>query len=172
MRFVLDACTIIYLVKANLFDFFLNFSDFPIFIDTSVFHEVVTQGKINNYADASIAETLFKKYKIPVIAIDISEKINIMNDPGETSCYILVEDCGTFVTSDIRAYNKFKSKRLPVIRLEHSFYELQVQNKISKTDFFTALDKLLKVGGIKIESILFYKNKLLNESVLKGDNNE
>lgn len=36
MRWILDACTLIYLIKTNLFENFVDLIDYPLMIDSSV----------------------------------------------------------------------------------------------------------------------------------------
>ena len=45
MRWILDSCTLIYLIKAKLFNQFIEIVEFPVVIDSSVYQEVVINGK-------------------------------------------------------------------------------------------------------------------------------
>ena len=107
MRWILDACTLIYLIKTDMFSKFMTLVEFPVVIDSSVYQEVVVYGKKNKYPDANDAEISLNEFKIPVISIDISEELFRFRDPGETSCYILAKEDGICLTSDDRAYKKF-----------------------------------------------------------------
>ena len=107
MRWILDACTLIYLIKAKLFDHFMEVADLPVVIDSSVFQEVVIDGKANKYPDAIEAEEILNKYRIPVISIDVTKDLFRFIDPGETSCYLLAKEEGICMTSDDKAYKKF-----------------------------------------------------------------
>ncbi len=89
MRWILDSCTLIYLVKLKLFNRFKELAQNPIVIDSSVYTEVIIDGKNRNYPDATEAEKILNDAQIPVISLDISKDLNLFIDPGETSCYLL-----------------------------------------------------------------------------------
>jgi hypothetical protein len=148
MRWILDACTLIYLVKSNLFDLFYSLAKFPICIDTSVFDESVIQGKKHNHQDAITVEKALMKFKIPVIPVEIQEYISIFRDPGETSLYILANDDGVGVTSDRRAYNKFLEHNINVLKLEQFFFQKYIDKLLTKKDLIDILAKLEEIWAL------------------------
>lgn len=160
MRWILDACTLIYLIKAKLFRQFIDLVDFPVFIDSSVYQEVVIEGKVNNYPDAIEAEALLNEFRIPIISIDVSKDLFRFVDPGETSCYLLAIEGGVCLTSDDRAYQKFLNENLNVMRIDTFYFEKFNQNQIKKHEFLTILNKLESVNATKPKSILFFMKKL------------
>ncbi|MBN1216326.1 MAG: hypothetical protein JXA99_12905 [Candidatus Lokiarchaeota archaeon] len=160
MRWILDACTLIYIVKAELFEQFMNLVSYPVVIDSSVFQEVIIEGKKNNYPDAKKAEKLLNKYKIPTISIDISNDLQLFRDAGETSCYILSKEDGICLTSDDKAFKKFLKERLKVIRLDTFFFEMFVQEQLSEVEFINILKSLEIVSGTTPKSILFFLEKI------------
>jgi len=160
MRLILDSCTLIYLIKAKLFEEFIGLSDFPVVIDSSVYHEVIIKGKENNYPDAFEAERLLNLYKIPIIPTDISDEIYFFRDKGETSCFILAKEGGICLTSDNRALKKLEKKQIIAIKLEKFFFEMVLRNKLSKKNFFDYLIKLESISAINPKSILLFLEKL------------
>jgi len=162
MRWILDACTLIYLVKANLFKTFMNAVSNPVVIDSSVFQEVIIEGKEHQYLDAFEAESLLNEYHIPVISIDGSNELFRFVDPGETSCYILAKEDGICITSDDRAYRKFHQTNLDAMRIDSFFYLKFQKNNITKTQFLEILNKLESINATKSNSILFYLQKIQN----------
>ncbi len=117
-------------------------------IDTSVYQEVVTNGKKNNFPDAFIADKKMTNHKIPIIPTDVSKYIELFRDPGETSCFILGLESGVTITSDRRAYNKFKSNGIPVIKIEQLFFEKYQNGLIKKAEIKEILKKLENVNAI------------------------
>ena len=111
MEYILDANTLIYLVKLNLHEEFIKLIDTgKIIIDSSVYDEVVVKGIKNNYPDAHVAKKFLQQHQISVIPIDISNDLHKFRDAGETSCALLAlhEDSNRIcITSDIRALKKF-----------------------------------------------------------------
>lgn len=160
MRWILDACTLIYLIKAKLFDRFMELVQFPVVVDSSVFQEVVINGKTNNYPDAFEAEEILNKNRIPVISIDVSKELFRFIDPGETSCYLLAKEEGICLTSDDRAYRKFLNENLKAMRIDMFFFEKLNQNLLKKSDFLGILNKLELIHATKPKSILFFMKKL------------
>jgi predicted nucleic acid-binding protein len=160
MRWILDSCTLIYLIKAKLFSEFMDLIKFPLVIDSSVYEEAVIKGKVKKYPDAGEVEFALIKFKIPVISIDISQDLNRFNDPGETSCYILAKEDGICLTSDDRAYKKFISEDLKVMKVDTFYFELLNKNHISEDEFFRILKKLEIINATKPKSILFFMEKL------------
>lgn len=160
MRWILDSCTLIYLIKAKLFSEFMDLIKFPLVIDSSVYEEAVIKGKVKKYPDAGEVEFALNKFKIPVISIDISQDLNRFNDPGETSCYILAKEDGICLTSDDRAYKKFISEDLKVMKVDTFYFELLNKNHISEDEFFRILKKLEIINATKPKSILFFMEKL------------
>jgi len=165
MRWILDACTLIYLIKAKLFRQFIDLVDFPVVIDSSVYQEVVIEGKVNNYPDAIEAEALLNEFRVPIISIDVSKDLFRFVDPGETSCYLLAIEGGICITSDDRAYQKFLNANLEVIRIDTFYFEKFNQNQIKKQEFLIIMNKLESVNATKPKSILFFMKKLQE----KGD---
>ncbi|TFF87745.1 MAG: hypothetical protein EU549_04190 [Promethearchaeota archaeon] len=160
MRWILDACTLIYLVKSKLFSDFINVIDYPLVIDTSVYKEVVMDGIANNYPDARIAKSILEEFKIPVISIDTSSEIKRFRDPGETSCFILSREEGVCLTSDDRAYKKFKEAGLKAIRLDTFYFEKWKQKKIDEDQIINILNRLENVNATKPKSIMFFLTKI------------
>ena len=160
MRWILDACTLIYLIKAKLFNNFIKIVEFPVVIDSSVYQEVIINGKANNYPDAIEAEEILNENRIPVISIDVSKEIFRFIDPGETSCYLLALEEGICLTSDDKAYKKFLNENLKAMRIDNFYFEKLNQNRLKRKDFLLTLDKLESVNATKPKSILFYMKKL------------
>jgi len=160
MRWILDACTLIYLIKAKLFNNFMELVEFPVVIDSSVYQEVVINGKANNYPDAIEAEEILNENRVPVISIDVSKDLFRFIDPGETSCYLLAMEEGICLTSDDKAYKKFLNENLKAMRIDNFYFEQLNQNRLKKPDFLLILNKLESVNATKPKSILFYMKKL------------
>lgn len=167
MRWILDACTLIYLVKAKLFTKFMDLVRYSVVIDSSVYQEVVIEGKKMNYPDASEAEKFLNNFKIPVISIDVSRDINRFIDPGETSCYILTKEDGICLTSDDRAYKKLLGENLQVMRIDSFYFNKFKQDDITQTEFIKILKKLESVSATKPKSILFFMEKLQKRKEVK-----
>ncbi|NVM37901.1 MAG: hypothetical protein HWN81_20075 [Candidatus Lokiarchaeota archaeon] len=160
MRWILDACTLIYLIKAKLFNHFMEIVEFPVVIDSSVYQEVVINGKANNYPDAIEAEEILNENRVPVISIEVSKDLFRFIDPGETSCYLLAMEEGICLTSDDKAYKKFLNENLKAMRIDNFYFEKLNQNRLIKKDFLLILNKLESVNATKPKSILFYMKKL------------
>ena len=160
MRWILDSCTLIYLIKTKLFSKFMDLLKHPLVIDSSVYQEVVIEGKARNYPYAIEAETVLNKYKISVISIDITPELSRFNDAGESSCFILASDHGICLTSDDRAYKKFFSKNIKVMRIDSFYFEMVNQNRINEDEFIKILKQLEKINATKPKSILFFMEKL------------
>ena len=160
MRWILDACTLIYLIKAKLFNHFMEIVEFPVVIDSSVYQEVVINGKANNYPDAIEAEEILNENRVPVISIEVSKDLFRFIDPGETSCYLLAMEEGICLTSDDKAYKKFLNENLKAMRIDNFYFEKLNQNRLTKKDFLRILNKLESVNATKPKSILFYMKKL------------
>ena len=160
MRWILDACTLIYLIKTDLFSKFMTLVEFPVVIDSSVYQEVVVYGKKNKYPDANDTEISLNEFKIPVISIDISEELFRFRDPGETSCYILAKEDGICLTSDDRAYKKFIKEEQKAMRLDSFYFEKLNQKKLTEAEFLIILKKLEAIHATKPKSFLFFLEKL------------
>ncbi len=160
MRWILDACTLIYLIKAKLFNNFMELVEFPVVIDSSVYQEVIINGKANNYPDAIEAEEILNENRVPVISIDVSKDIFRFINPGETSCYLLAMEEGICLTSDDQAYKKFLNENLKAMRIDNFYFEQLNQNRLKKPDFLLILNKLESVNATKPKSILFFMKKL------------
>ena len=169
MRWILDACTVIYLIKAKLLKQFINLVEYPVVIDSNVNQEVVIEGKAYNYPDAFEAESLLNEFRIPIISIDVSKDLFRFNDPGETSCFLLAQEQGVCITSDERAYRKLLNENVKVIRLDTFYYENFRQNEINKSEFLSILNKLESVNATKPKSILFFMKKLQEKEDDKND---
>ena len=151
MRYILDASVLIYLIKANLTKEFIDLCENDMVIDKEVYNEVVEQGKENNYPDAIIAENFLINNKIPIIPTDIRKFIHLFRDAGETSCFILAQDNGTCITTDKRAFNKFLTQSVSVVRLDTFFYKKCLNKKYSNEFIIRLLDKLLSVYATNSE---------------------
>ncbi len=162
MRWILDSCTLIYLVKTKMFKNFVECVQYPVIIDTSVFQEVIVEGKVRNHLDAIEAEKLLNKYRIPVIPLDIESELFRMKNAGETSCLLLAKEEGICITSDRRAYNKFKRERIEVIKIERIYFELYKKQKISKIEFIEILKKFEEIHAIKPKILLKYIERIKN----------
>lgn len=160
MKWILDACTLIYLVKAQLFNDFMGLISEPLVIDSSVYDEVVVQGKKNKYSDAFEAERYLNQYQIPIISVDISSEIHRFKDPGETSCYIIARQEGICLTSDDRAYKKFQFQNIEVMKLDYYYFLSCIQEKISEEELFSTLENLEKVNATHPKTILFFHKQL------------
>jgi len=134
--------------------------EFPVVIDSSVYQEVVINGKANNYPDAIEAEEILNENRVPVISIDVSKDLFRFIDPGETSCYLLAMEEGICLTSDDKAYKKFLNENLKAMRIDNFYFEKLNQNRLKKPDFLQILNKLESVNATKPKSILFYMKKL------------
>ena len=166
MRWILDACSLISLVQAEQFNFFTSLVQYPIVIDTSVFTEVVVRGKECQCPDAEKAEFLLKKYKIPIIPLDISKDLHLFRDPGETSCFILGKESGITITADRRAYQKFRKYQIPVVKIDQFFFQ-KFQNKQMNSDKFLSIIKTLeKVHAISLVEYYNFKKIVQNTGEL------
>ncbi|MBA7644960.1 hypothetical protein ES703_52711 [subsurface metagenome] len=152
MRWILDACTLIYLIKAKLFNHFMEIVEFPVVIDSSVYQEVVINGKANNYPDAIEAEEILNENRVPVISIEVSKDLFRFIDPGETSCYLLAMEEGICLTSDDKAYKKFLNENLKAMRIDNFYFKKLNQNRLTKKDFLQILNKLESVNATKPKS--------------------
>jgi len=160
MRWILDACTLIYLVKSELFEKFHSLSDNDIHIDTSVYEEAVIEGKNRNCQDAFLVENILKKFKIPVIPVEIKEFYDLFHNPGETSTFILAKEDGVGITSDRRAYNKFYQKKIRVIKLEQFFFQKYTERKLDIQILKEILKKLEDVWAISSKEHLHILSKI------------
>lgn len=154
MRWIFDACTLIYLVKSELFEKFHLLSDYTICIDSSVYNEVVTEGKAHEFDDALIVEKVLKTFKIPIIPVEIGKFLETFRDPGETSTFLLAKEDGVGVTSDRRAYTKFRQRNARVIKLEQFFFQKYLEEKIDILEFMRVLKKLEEVWAITSKDYL------------------
>jgi len=134
--------------------------EFPVVIDSSVYQEVVINGKANNYPDAIEAEEILNENRVPVISIEVSKDLFRFIDPGETSCYLLAMEEGICLTSDDKAYKKFLNENLKAMRIDNFYFKKLNQNRLTKKDFLLILNKLESVNATKPKSILFYMKKL------------
>ncbi|MHA1890470.1 MAG: hypothetical protein ACTSYS_05750 [Promethearchaeota archaeon] len=160
MRWVLDACCLIYLGKANLLEKFLNFTRNRVIIDNHVYKEAIVDGKANKYRDAEIIESCLKKYQVPIIPVDIHDTLPIYIDPGESSCAVLTDDNSTTITSDVRAFKKFLKNNIKVQTIDMYFYSKHKKKKLNENEFFQILFKLEKINAISAKTIILYKKLL------------
>ncbi|MHA1521542.1 MAG: hypothetical protein ACTSRK_15280 [Promethearchaeota archaeon] len=144
----MDACSFISLIQSELFERFMEVARNNVVIDSSVYSEVVIKGKEKNYPDAVIADEKMMQHKIPIIPIDVSQYIELFRDPGETSCYILGLESGVTITSDDRAYKKFKANKISVIKIEQFFLKKYQNGLIKTTEIKQILQKLENVNAI------------------------
>lgn len=172
MELILDANTLIYLVKANLHDdFFKLTKNNSLLIDTSVYEEVVERGLKHNYPDALIVQEFIEKRQIAIVPVDISNTLYKYRDPGETSCAILVskqKEDRICISSDKRAITKFKTYDVPHSQLDIIYYHLLMQGRINQKTFFKILKKLENVHAINPERISYF-HEIIHEEGNKYD---
>ena len=147
MRWILDANTLIYLIKANLQDQFLQLIHDPAIIDSSVYEEVVEQGIARGHLDAIAAKRFLEENQVPIIPVDVSNDITYFKDAGEASCYVLAKQSGTCITSDTRALKKLKTAGASGMQLDVFFLTKFLENNIDETTLESILDDLLQVNG-------------------------
>jgi hypothetical protein len=158
MRWILDACTLIYLVKAGLFDRFIQLTELDVVIDSSVYEETVIQGKDHNYSDAFLIEDALAKHNIASISLDVKPYLEKFKDKGETSCYILASSDGTCVTTDKKACAKFKGFGISALKLDEYFYQAFESGSITKINFLDILRQLDNVNAIDAKMMIFYQD--------------
>ena len=168
MRFILDANALIYLVKTDLTQEFVDLIKDDVVIDKNVYNEVVEKGIDNKYPDAYSAKDFLEKNQIPIIPVNIKSELPKFRDPGETSCYILAKEEGICISSDVRANKKLKNLKVAYLELDTFFYNQLLKKKISKKRFITILDKLKNVSGTSANRISVFLELLSNE----GENDE
>ena len=168
MEFILDANTLIYLVKLNLHEEFIKLvNKGKIIIDSSVYGEVVTKGIENNYPYAPVAKKFLQRHQISVIPIDISEDLHKFLDAGETSCALLVlhkKSNRICITSDINALKKFEKFDIPAVQLDAFYFYLLLESRISEDDFFAILYELERIYAIKPERIHLFSDFLKQQN--------
>jgi hypothetical protein len=151
MRWVLDANVLIYLVKANLADLFIELANKNVVIDSSVYKEAVDEGIAQNHADALDLKKFLEKNQVPSIPVDISSDIGRFKDAGETSCYILAKQDGVCVTSDTRALKKYKNEGVPCMQPDIFFLTQFLDKRIDEKRLKDVLDALLHVYATTAE---------------------
>ena|SRR6056297_1607837 len=154
MKIVLDANALIYMSKTNLLEFFRKLIMHEINIDTSVYSEVVEKGMDLGYDDAKNVKTFLENNKIPIIPINIETKLHVMKDPGETSCLLLTSEEDLCISSDIRAYKKFKKNRKNVLYLDSFFLKKAIDKKLTRNQLEEILEKLMTVYATTTERML------------------
>nr|MDO8112519.1 hypothetical protein [Candidatus Sigynarchaeota archaeon] len=137
----------IYLIKANLQDFFLQLIQDPAIIDSSVHEEVVVQGIARGYLDAVAAKKFLEDNQVPIMPVDVSSDIINFKDAGETSCYILTKQGGACITSDTRAIKKLKIAGASCMQLDIFFLTKFLDNNFDETKLESLLDDLLRVNA-------------------------
>ncbi len=168
MRLILDANALIYLVKTNLSQEFIQLIDDDIVIDKSVYNEVVERGIDNKYPDAYNAKDFLEKNQIPIIPVDITSDLSKFRDPGETSNYILAKEDGVCISSDIRANKKFENLGIPFMELDTFFYNQLLKKKIDKEKLINILYELKAVNGTSANRVSVFLELMSN----KGERNE
>ena len=167
MRIILDANSLIYMIKTNLFIRFTELTSNPIVIDTSVYKEVVEDGIAKNYPDAYIAQKYLKDFEIEIIPIDITDELPLFRDPGETSCYLLALDAGVCLTSDRKAIKKMIHFGIEPISIDEYFYNLCLNNYLPLKELEVILKKFEGVYASSKERRAFFLNNIKN---YKGEN--
>lgn len=71
----MDACTLIYLIKSKLLTKFMDLAEYPVVIDSSVYQEVVIDGKAKKYPDAIEAEFISILKKLESVSATKSKSI-------------------------------------------------------------------------------------------------
>jgi len=160
MNWILDANTIIYLIKAKLSDIFMECAGNRVIIDTNVYKEVVEKGEERGYQDATLAKRYLQKYQISIKPIDISYKLALFRDAGETSCHILSTGSDICISSDKRAIQKFIEYNTNVIHLDEFFFIQAIGKKLSKDDFISILNQLEMVYATSPERKLILLQEL------------
>lgn len=163
MRFILDANALIYLVKTDLAQGFIDIIEDDVIIDKSVYNEVVEKGIENKYPDAYSAKDFLEKNQIPIIPVDIKSELPKFRDPGETSCYLLAKEEGVCLSSDVRANKKLRNLNVAFLELDTFFYNQLMKKNISKKRFINILDKLKSVSGTSANRISVFLELLSNE---------
>jgi hypothetical protein len=132
-------------------------------IDTSVYKEIVEDGVKYGHADALLAQEFLQKYKIPIIPLDISSMLPVFKDPGETSCYFLSKAGNVCISSDRRAFKKFKRMKIQVIQLDTFFFIQTKRKKLSPHKFIEVLEFLEQIYATYPERKLTFLNNLEEE---------
>ncbi len=163
MRWILDANSLIYMIKAGLSQKFVELSDFGIVIDKEVYHEVVENGLTRQKPDAPRVDQFLKDNNIPIIPTNIKEELLIFKDAGEASCFVLSKSEGVCITNDARALRKFRSCHIDSMPFDIFFGKRYREGRLSESEFETILDGLVKVNAITQEQKIFSlkKNKEL-----------
>ncbi|MBD3255782.1 MAG: hypothetical protein GF383_11865 [Candidatus Lokiarchaeota archaeon] len=159
----MDANALIYLVKTDLAQEFIDIIGDNVVIDKSVYNEVIEKGIENNYPDAYIAKDFLEKNQVPIIPVDIKSELPKFRDPGETSCYILAKEEGVCISSDVRANKKFKNLRVKFLELDTFFYNQLLKKQISKKRFINILNEFKKVNGTSANRISVFLELLSQE---------
>lgn len=164
MRFILDANTIIYLVKSNLFQFFMKLvNDNDVVIDNNVYKEVVEVGIKEKYPDAYDAKDFLENNRIPIIPVNIEKSLSKFRDPGETSCFLLAKKQGICISSDVRANKKFKSRNISFMELDTFFYNQYMNKQLDKKKFISVLNTLKEVDGTSSDRVSVFLELISNE---------
>jgi predicted nucleic acid-binding protein len=156
MKIAVDACTLIYLVKAGLLGF-LGRLPYEYIIDCEVYNEAVVKGMEERYSDAYLLEYFIKKQKLmKIVELDTLKEINYFVGKGEASTYALsVKENALAVTSDRVAYKKMFKRNAKAIQTDMLFLNAYFSNIVSKKELLDALNRLLNVGGTTPERITF-----------------
>jgi hypothetical protein len=169
MRWILDACTLIYLAKANLFDRFMQLSSMDVVIDSSVYEEAVRDGKDLHYPDAVLIEAALAKHNIAAISIDVKPHLEKFKDNGETSSYILASSDGVCVTTDKKARAKFKGFGVPALKLDQYFFQSFETGTVTASEFLDIVKRLESINAIDTKLVIFYQDLVqgMNTSSVK-----
>ncbi|MHA1148175.1 MAG: hypothetical protein ACTSR8_08005 [Promethearchaeota archaeon] len=149
----MDANALIYLVKADLAQEFIDIIEDNVVIDKSVYNEVVEKGIEHKYPDAYIAKDFLEKNQIPIIPVNIKKELPKFRDPGETSCYILAKEEGICISSDVRANKKLKALDIAFLELDTFFYNQLMKKNVNKKRFIKILNDLKLVNGTSANRI-------------------
>ncbi len=168
MKIVVDACTLIYLAKADLLTF-LKRLPYEYLIDNEVYNEAVIKGKEEGYVDAYLLEYYIKRQRIiKVVNVDISNELDYFIGEGEASTYVLsIKENGVAVTSDRVAYRKMVKRNAKVVQTDLMFLNAYLNNTISKKELLDILNRLLAVGGTTPERVTFILEKIGEEGEKK-----
>ncbi len=149
MKIIIDACSIILLTKASVFEILLK--EHTIFTTDSVYREVI-KGKEKMFEDALILERVLGENKIKLIDCELALLKKLSNDfnMGEGEASIIaagIKDKNLIVATDnIQGRKVAKINNLNVIGSIEIIVSLNKKNKINKEKAINAL-KLLKENG-------------------------
>ena len=147
----------------------MHLTNVDVVIDSSVYEETVLQGKEHDYPDAFMIENTLAEYRIASIFIDVKPHLEKLKDKGETSCYILASSDGTCVTTDKKAYAKFKGFGVSALKLDQYFYQAFESGSLTKIEFLDILEQLESVNAIDAKMMVLYQNLVDKVKPINGD---